>query len=312
MKIPPIPIFQDFPRYGCTGIAIALAFQTGMARADSSQTGSAKGITVYVAGDIADCREHTALQSPAAKTADLVANGLKGDAQARVLTLGDNTYPKGDPGEFVQCYAPTWGRFKDLTLPAPGNHDYYTAGAAGYFGYFGVSAGQQQRGYYRSQIGNWRIFSLNSNLKDPAQQASQLAWLQAELAKPGTGCTLAYWHHPLFSSGGHGNNPHMSAIWQALQNAKADLVLAGHDHDYERFAPQTVDGKPDVSGMREFVVGTGGTPLTPALMRRANSEVINTDSHGVLKLTLQDHGYDWEFLSVNKDGFADNGSATCH
>ena len=312
----PTPLPASLPAFSPAFLlrhAIILCSLTSLgALAGTTSPAGADEIALYAAGDIADCRDSSAAESPAAQTAALIAAQLARQPQARVLTMGDNTYPKGDPSEFAQCYAPTWGRFKEVTLPAPGNHDYYTAGGAGYFGYFGAQAGPAQRGYYRTQVGKWRLFSLNSYLQDPQQHAQQLAWLQQELASSPKGCTLAYWHHPLFSSGGHGNDPRMLDVWKVLQAAHVDVVLNGHDHDYERFAPQDSNGKADPQGIREFVVGTGGTPLSPALLRRANSEAINTRSHGVLKLTLHEHGYDWEFLPVAKDGFTDKGSASCH
>ncbi len=267
---------------------------------------------LYLAGDIADCRETPAPQSAAAKTAKIITERLKQNPQAKVITLGDNTYPNGELKEFNDCYAPTWGAFRQQTHPSPGNHEYRTPDAGGYFQYFAERAGPEQRGYYRWQFGKWRIFSLHSYLKAPEKQAAQLAWLKKELASTPAGCTLAYWHHPLFSSGGHGNNNHMREIWDVLQAAKADLILSGHDHDYERFAPQDGQGIANKNGMREFVVGTGGTPLTPFLVKKPNSEAADNSSHGVLQLVLREHSYEWAFLSVEPGGFSDKGSAICH
>jgi 3',5'-cyclic AMP phosphodiesterase CpdA len=267
---------------------------------------------VLAAGDIADCRTTPAADSAAERTAQLIAAQLKQHPDAKILTLGDNTYPVGAPDEFKNCYAPTWGRFLQATHPAPGNHDYLTPGAQGYFDYFGDRAGKGQRGYYRVQIGAWRVFSLNSYLKNPLEHAAQLAWLKQELASSHATCTLAYWHHPVFSSGGHGNDKRMDEAWELLEAFHADLILSGHDHDYERFARQNGKGEAVPDGMREFVVGTGGTPLTPLLLRRNNSEAVNNTDHGVLKLNLKDDGYDWEFLAVPGASFSDRGSDTCH
>lgn len=289
-----------------------LSFMAASLTACPLLAGQALDPVVYVAGDIADCRETPAPQSAAAKTAKLITDQLRQHPQAKIITLGDNTYPDGALKEFQNCYAPTWGEFRSQTYPAPGNHEYRTPEAAGYFHYFGERAGPEQRGYYRWQLGKWRIFSLHSYLKAPEKHAAQLTWLKKELENPHTGCTLAYWHHPLFSSGGHGNNQHMQEIWQVLQAAKADVILTGHDHDYERFAPQDAQGNPAKHGMREFVVGTGGTPLTPFLIKKPNSEVADNSSHGVLQLVLRDHGYEWTFLSVEPNGFSDKGSANCH
>ena len=154
--------------------------------------------------------------------------------EAVVLTLGDNAYPIGLPIEFSNCYQPTWGQFKKNTYPSPGNHDYYTPAAIGYYAYFGNAAGPARRGYYSVELGSWHIVSLNSNLQ-PEDHQAQLAWLKKDLAQHKAPCTLAYWHHPLTSSGGHGNNDRMLDVWEVLQEAKADAVLASHDHNYERF-----------------------------------------------------------------------------
>lgn len=274
------------------------------------------GVTVYAAGDIADCRKTRAADSGASRTAALITAGIAANPAAMVLALGDTTYPVGLPAEFSDCYAPTWGQFKSRTLPAPGNHEYYTAGAPGYFGYFGAAAGPAQRGYYSTDVGAWHVLSLNSNLKTAAAEA-QLAWLTEDLAalrqRSPSACVLAFWHHPLFSSGGHGNNPHMRAVWEALQAARADLVLAAHDHGYERFAPQDAAGNADkTAGIRSFVVGNGGARLTPFTATKANSEAQDNASHGVLKLALKTKGYEWAFVPVDGSVPRDAGSATCH
>ena len=274
------------------------------------------GVTVFAAGDIADCRKAPAADSAAARTAALITAGIATDPAAVVLALGDTTYPVGLPAEFSDCYAPTWGQFKSRTLPAPGNHEYYTTGAPGYFGYFGAAAGPAQRGYYSADVGAWHVLSLNSNLK-AADADAQLAWLVEDLAvtrrhNP-SGCLLAFWHHPLYSSGGHGNNPHMRAAWQALMTARADLVLAAHDHGYERFAPQDAAGNADPEGgIRSFVVGNGGARLTPFTATKANSLAQDNATHGVLKLILNAQGYEWAFLPVDGSAPRDAGTAGCH
>jgi 3',5'-cyclic AMP phosphodiesterase CpdA len=264
--------------------------------------------TVYAAGDIARCVDRDPAWSGAAATAALVA----ADPSAAVLALGDLTYPVGAPAEFTNCYGPTWGKFKDRTYPTPGNHEYATPGAAGYFGYFGAAAG---RGYYSVQLGTWRVFSLNSNL-NPAEHAAQLAWLREELARHPARCTLAYWHHPLYSSGMKGNDARMKDAWQALYEAGAEIVLSGHDHLYERFAPQDADGRrDDARGIRQFVVGTGGAFPTPFLRTRANSEAQDSNHMGLLKLVLGDDGYTWQFLQApggSGDAQPDRGSGRCH
>lgn len=271
-----------------------------------------KGIPVYAAGDIADCRKLRPEESGAAKTAALIASGLAADKEAIALTLGDNTYPVGLLNEFTECYEPTWGQFKARTYPSPGNHEYYTPHAVGYYQYFGKAAGSNRNGYYSFNLGSWHVVSLNSYLK-PAEHQAQLAWLRADLTQHKTHCTLAYWHHPSYSSGGHGSDVRMEEAWKILHEAGAELVLSAHDHNYERFAPQNADGQHDPErGMRQFVVGTGGAKLTPLRFRRFNSEVSSNSTHGVLKLVLKDTGYEWEFLPTEKDGFTDHGMAPCH
>ncbi|ALK99001.1 alkaline phosphatase [Massilia sp. WF1] len=284
----------------------------GLLLAASASAGA--GITVYAAGDIARCAGSDPAWSGAADTARTVAAGLAADPQAVVLTLGDHTYPRGRPKEFTDCYGPTWGRFKDRTWPAPGNHEYYTPKAAPYFAYFGARAG---RGYYSLEMNGWHIVSLDSNLA-PAEHAAQLAWLRADLASHPARCTLAFWHHPLYSSGGHGSIPTMRDAWRLLQEAGAELVLSGHDHDYERFAPQDADGRLDrARGMRQFVVGTGGAYPTPFLLTVDNSEMRDSGRTGVLRLRLLDGRYEWEFLEsarLTPLGLPppDRGSDVCH
>lgn len=269
------------------------------------------GAVVYAAGDIADCSNGRVADSGAARTASLIAAHLAQDSNALVVTLGDNTYPAGLLAEFTDCYDPTWGRFKARTLPSPGNHEYHTPGAPGYYAYFGRAAGEGQRGYYSTTIGNWQVFSLNSALRGEAFKA-QLAWLKSELSATRARCTLAYWHHPMFSSGDHGNHAFMREAWQLLVDAGAELVLSGHDHDYERFAPQDADGRRDERrGVRQFVVGTGGSHLRPLRLGRPNSAVNDSSTLGVLRLGLKDNGYEWEFLPVQGGRFTDRGAASC-
>jgi 3',5'-cyclic AMP phosphodiesterase CpdA len=277
---------------------------------------------VYAAGDIARCTHPDPRWSGAFDTAAVVAAGLALDPSAVVLTLGDHTYPRGTAAEFANCYDPTWGRFKDRTWPSPGNHEYYTKGALPYFAYFGARAG---RGYYSLRLGSWLVVSLDSNLA-PEAHAAQLAWLKDELAKqaPASGlqsgtapCTLAFWHHPLYSSGGHGSMPNMRDAWEVLHAAGAELVLSGHDHDYERFAPQDAHGRLDASGMRQFVVGSGGAYATPFLLPVAHSEARDASRNAVLRLRLSEGGYDWELLEATPPGLPnasppDRGSARCH
>lgn len=232
-----------------------------------------------------------------------------------VLTLGDNQYEEGTLEQFQQSYDATWGRLKKLTRPAPGNHDYETGDAAGYFAYFGSRAGDPEKGYYSFDTGEWHAVVLNSNCGEVGgceAGSPQERWLRADLQASPAGCTLAYWHHPRFTSGPHGNDDEYVAFWRALYDAGADVVLVGHDHLYERFAPQDPDGRADPErGIRQFTVGTGGKSLYPVEEVHPNSEVRSDDAFGVLLLTLHPESYEWEFLSVGKPKFTDSGRDSC-
>ncbi len=263
------------------------------------------GPEVFVgAGDIAICGGN----------AEATARQLDGIG-GTVFTLGDNAYPTGARVDFQNCYEPSWGRHKSRTRPAPGNHDYGTVGAAPYYDYFGANAGASGLGYYSFDLGAWHIISLNSNI--PESGAAQLAWLRGDLAATSARCTLAYWHHPLFSSGPNAVNAGEASIrayarqlYQLLYDANADLIMAGHEHLYERFAPQNPEGVLDTSrGIRQFVIGTGGVPLYDFQSVRANSET-RLKVHGVMKLTLSTDRYQWEFLPVS--GAGDSGTQVCH
>jgi hypothetical protein len=239
----------------------------------------------------------------------LVGRGL--DA---VLTLGDNQYEDGALDAFQSYFDPTWGRVKPLIRPAVGNHEYGTSGASGYFSYFGAAAGPPT-GYYSFDLGAWHLIALNSNCGSvPCGPGSaQLRWLQSDLAAHRSTCTLAYWHHPHFSSGPHGDGGSTDDLWTALYGGGADVVLNGHDHDYERFAPQTPAATADPAyGIREFVVGTGGRSHYSFTQIKPNSEVRNADTFGVLELTLHQASYDWRFVPEAGKSFTDTGSGACH
>jgi hypothetical protein len=266
-----------------------------------------EGGAVFVgAGDIASC-----FNSDDEATATLL-DGIDGT----VFTLGDNAYDHGSEGEFVSCYEPTWGRHKDRTRPTPGNHDYQTEGADGYFDYFGESAGTPGEGWYSYELGGWHIVALNTNcdhIGGCSAGSSQMAWLEADLAANDARCTLAYMHHPRFSSAGHGNEADLDAIWSALHADGAELVLAGHDHTYERFAPVDPEGNPDPeAGIVQIVVGTGGASLRGFGEVHPASESRSDDAHGVLRLDLRPDGYGWQFIPVEGDTFTDAGEAGCH
>ncbi|MCC7032050.1 MAG: metallophosphoesterase [Acidobacteria bacterium] len=253
------------------------------------------------AGDIAECGV------PGSEATALLLDAIPGT----VFTAGDNAYYNGTLDEFQRCYAPTWGRHKARTRPIPGNHDYGTPGASGYYSYFGAAAAPEAPGYYSYDVGGWQVIALNSNI--PLDAASpQLAWLGSELSARRSACTLAYVHHPLFTSGPNGPDARLRPIWDVLHAAGVEVVVSGHDHHYERFAPQDPSGRPDLArGVRQFVAGTGGAHLYPVGAPRPNSEA-RASVWGVLKFTLHSAGYDWEFIPVAGQTFRDFGSAPCH
>ena len=260
--------------------------------------------TILAAGDIASCNsrgdEATAL--------------LLDSTPGTVVAVGDLVSPDGAPQYFTDCYEPSWGRHKGRTRPAVGNHEYYYApDAAGYYDYFGARAGDREQGYYSYDLGSWHIVVINSNIEVAAGSA-QAQWLRADLASHSAVCTMAYWHHALFTSGGQGPHPMMRPTWEALYEGAADVIINGHDHSYERFAPQAPDGSLDSArGIREFVVGTGGASLLPFRTQIArNSEVRDNTAFGVLKLTLDSTSYDWEFLPEAGRAFRDVGTGYCH
>lgn len=252
---------------------------------------------------------------------DIANSGAGDEATAKLLdsinptvvyTTGDNAYPDGTLSEFQTYYEPTWGRHKAKTKPSPGNHEHHTSGASGYYDYFGAAAGERGKGYYSYDVGEWHLIALNSSISMGAT-SEQVGWLKNDLAAHTNSCTLAYFHHPLFSSGDHGNQTQVKPLWDALYSANADVVLNGHDHSYERFAPQNPSGTLDTArGIREFVVGTGGASYYPFDIIKPNSEARSTGTHGVLKLTLHAGGYDWQFIPEAGKTFTDSGSDDCH
>jgi len=282
-------------------------------RSAQAQTTSA---VVVGAGDIASCTSNGDTA-----TARLLAN-----ISGTVLALGDNAYGEGSPAQFKNCYGPTWGQFKARTLPVVGNHEYRTNNASGYFDYFGAAAGPVGKGYYSYNRGAWHIIALNSECKywatgfkdgpsrcSSRKQANMIAWLKADLANNPTACTLAYFHQPRFSSGQGGNALETQEIWNALYAADADVVLSGHDHVYERFAPQTPGGQLDTArGIRQFVVGSGGVNHGRFNTIKPNSQVRNASAYGVLKLTLNSTSYSWNFVPEAGKSFKDSGTYSCH
>ncbi len=283
---------------------------------------------IAAAGDIAcdpaNANFHGGAGSSNACRQRYVSDLLVGSGLTAALPLGDNQYECGSLPAFQQSYDPSWGRVKPITHPVVGNHEYLTsggtgcdssnAGAAGYFNYFGSAAGNRGQGYYSYDIGAWHIIALNSNCTDAggcAPGTPQGNWLANDLATHSNACTLAYWHIPLFSSGGRAAQNSLT-FWQALYAAGADVILNGHDHIYERFAPQNASGQLDTAhGIREFIVGTGGANHTSVASVAANSVVRDTTTFGVLKLTLHSGSYDWQFVPEAGGTFTDSGSTTC-
>lgn len=257
----------------------------------------ARAATLMAAGDVADC----------SLTADSFTGDLIAARDGTVALLGDGAYAVGSSANYVECYGPAWGRFKSRTRPVPGDHDYETAGASGYFGYFGAAAGQPGQGWYSYELGAWHVVALNSvcdKIGGCGPASAQMRWLADDLAQHPATCTLGYWHNPKYSAGATGGTGAMDTAWSMLQSAGAEVVLNGNNHSYERFAP--------IGGLREFVVGTGGAALHPFGSSQPAAEARDANTHGVLKLTLRGDGYDWSFLPAQGGTFTDAGSGDCH
>ena len=264
---------------------------------------STSTVTLVGAGDIASCTS-----GADSKTAQTIA-GIPGI----VFTAGDNVYPDGSASNYKNCYSPSWGSLKSRTMPVPGNHDYYlNPGAAGYFSYFGSAAGPTGLGYYAYDAGAWRIYALDSEYGPTSSgYANEYAWLQNDLATNPTQCVLAIWHRPAFSTGPHGNSSRMAKFFQLLYASGAEIVINGHDHMYERYAPMDGTGTAQANGVREFVVGTGGASLYAYKTTSPLIAVRNNRSHGVLRLDLSPGSYTWHFIP-STGTFTDSGSGTCH
>jgi hypothetical protein len=290
------------------GSATITASASGISGTATVTVSSASTDPVLVgAGDIASC----------SSSGDEATATLLDAISGTVFTLGDNAYESGSASEYTNCYGPSWGRHRARTRPTPGNHEYNTANAAGYYGYFGTLAGDATKGYYSYNLGQWHIIVLNSNSDcgtiSCAAGSAQEQWLRADLAANPTACTLAYWHHPRFNSGAeHGNDLNVAPLWQALYDFHADVILNGHEHVYERFAPQNPSGVADATGIRQFTVGTGGKNHYPLGTIQPNSQIQNATTYGVLKLTLHASSYDWQFVPVAGGSFTDSGTGSCH
>lgn len=264
-------------------------------------------VTLVGAGDIAACGNPND-----EATANLVKR-----IPGTVFTLGDNVYDRGTAGEFANCYNPSWGQFRSRTRPTPGNHEYYSAGARPYYNYFGVRAGAPSRGYYSYDRGSWHIIALNSNCEKVGGcgvNSPQGRWLRRDLSSNPSRCTLAYFHHPLFASGGKTDSTAVRPFWRILYDRRAEVILSGHAHRYERFVPQTPTGlRAPNRGIREFIVGTGGKPPEgPISGTHPNSAVKNDETPGVLKLSLGAGSYSWKFVNVPGTTFTDSGTGRCH
>ncbi|HEU4526010.1 MAG TPA: metallophosphoesterase [Gemmatimonadales bacterium] len=254
---------------------------------------------MLAAGDIAGCTERFFDEA----TADLL-DGLTGT----VFALGDNVQGPGTPEDFANCFGPSWGRHKARIWPAVGNHEYNVEGAVPHYQYWGDRAGPAGKGYYSFTLGQWHIVVLNSNLLFE----EQYQWLEADLADNPRRCTLAYWHHPWFTSSSYRGPEELKRFIEILEASDADVVLTGHAHGYERFAPQNADGQPDEEqGIRHFVVGTGGAPFHPFRQVKPNSEV-RVHVYGLLRLELFEDRYTWEFVPVEGETFTDEGQGSCH
>jgi acid phosphatase type 7 len=263
-----------------------------------------EGVTFIGAGDIANCE---VAGGGGARSTALILDRYP---NAVIYTTGDHAYQTGSEKEFRSCYEPTWGRFKARTHPAVGNHDLITDKGKPYYDYFGEAAGPRNLGYYSYEVGSWHVIALNSAI--PARKGSdQMKWLTEDLAAHKTECTLAYWHIARYSSGAHGSDPLMADAWKILYDAGADVVLASHDHNYERFAPMDDRGKTDDKGIRSFVVGTGGGGVYEFKSKAQNSEVKDNTTYGVLKMVLKPGSYDWEFIPMPGKTFRDSGSGKC-
>jgi Tol biopolymer transport system component len=314
---------MEYAREGIVGrLAACCCAALTLAVLTASWAAEARGDPVVAAaGDIAcaPSKPSTSTSCRQRATSDLLVTR----APTAVITLGDHQYDTGKLSSFLGSYDQSWGRVKSITHPAAGNHEYFTSGASGYFDYFNGAgrfsgpAGDRDKGYYSFDVGAWHLIALNSS--DHCQMvacgkgSAQEQWLRADLAAHPNHCTLAYWHHPYFKSGHEGNATFMQAMFQDLYDAGADVVLGGHAHDYERFAPQDPTGRLDnVRGIRQFVVGTGGAFFTPFGAPKPNSQVRNDSTYGVLELALHPTSYDWTFVPEAGRSFSDSGSGSCH
>jgi hypothetical protein len=293
---------RPFPvvRRACAGLGLALLSACG--GGDERPLGPPPHTSLVAAGDIAGCWWRS----------DEATARLLDHIGGVVAPMGDAVYQDGTRGQFADCYGPTWGRHKARTHPAIGNHETRTEHGTPYYDYFGAAAGPRGKGWYSYERDGWHVVVLNSEI-DMSPATEQLAWLREDLRTHPSRCTLAYMHRPRFSSGQHGDSERVKAAFRVLYDGGVDVLLGGHDHLYERFAPQDPDARADsVRGIRQFVVGTGGAPFYRFRATiEPNSQVRQNRVHGVLRLVFHPDSYDWEFVGVGK-GFSDKGHGTCH
>jgi len=299
-----IPSEHAYADVGQYQIMVSVTDKDGATGRDSVQVSVLEeGYVLVGAGNIARCgRDNDEA------TASLL-DGIPGT----VFTLGDNVHDVGSPAEFQDCYQPTWGRHKARTRPTPGDHDYETPGASGYFSYFGEAAGEPAKGYYSFDLGPWHVVALNSRI-DMGEGSHQHRWLREDLAASESFCTIAYFHDAQFYSSDSGEiSRRAEDVWHTLYEAGAELIVNSERRYYERYAPQRPDGIADPSwGIRQFIVGTGGWGRSSLGVILPNSEIQQTGTYGVLKLTLYDARYEWEFVPVDGGTFADAGIGNCH
>jgi hypothetical protein len=279
-------------------IFILVIFLSLLIYATSHPEANTAGEVVLVgAGDISSCDNDN----------DEATAKLVDEIPGTVFVLGDNVYLDGTAEEFATCYHPTWGRHKERTMPVPGNHEYFTVGAAGYFQYF-----DDIPSYYAYDLGPWRIYALNSEI-DVSSASEQVQWLRNDLEANPRLCVLAYWHKPVWSSRYEdGKDSNFETLWEIFYSAGAELIVNGHIHNYERFAEMDANGSAASPGLREIVVGTGGVNLDGYVTRLPTSEVRNASTYGVLKLTLSRASYSWQFIPIAGESFTDSGTTHCH
>lgn len=286
---------KDVIHIAATSLLVVLLSQI---RSDTSLSGPmTTGFVLAGAEDISSCDNNN--DEATAKLLDTIPG--------TVFVLGDNVYIDGTYRDFTDCYHPTWGRHKDRTQPVPGNHEYFTPGAAGYFEYF-----KDIPSYYAYDLGAWRIYALNSEI-DVSLTSAQVQWLVNDLAANPRLCVLAYWHKPRWSSRYEdGNDARYEALWTILHDAGAELVVNGHIHNYERFTEMNAEGLAASPGLREIVVGTGGVNHDGYVTKLSTTEIRNASTYGVLKLTLSATYYAWKFIPVAGETFTDSGRNNCH